>query len=1006
MNLPVGRGVLAGVLFLVLSTVHGLAGSNDFFARVWQTDDGLPDNNISGAAKSPDGYLWVGTLGGLMRFDGARFQEFSPAQLEGVPNKVVRSLIVDHRGRLWFAMDRGVVVCVDSNTARVFTERDNLPDTQATTMAEDSEGGIWLSYYFRPQVARIVGEQVTVFTVREGLPAGNTPVGFATDTKGRLWFVKGKNVGLFRDGHFQVVLTFPETAIRITKAGAGGIWICAGSRVLLYDEGRGLDDAGDLPADVWPTTLLEDRSGALWIGTGAHGLFRRDESGIQPMRTSHREITCLAQGREGNIWVGTAGGGLNRLRPRAVELLDTQSGLPFESVRSVCEDNGGFMWVATQNGTVARQTGSEWSILTSATNWPGGRANCIATGPAGTVWIGTGDRGLVRWQDGRFKVWRKRNGLTTDGVRSLLVSSNGDVWLPWPNRLQRLRGEELTNFELPEPTRAIRGIAEDAAGNIWLGTSEGRLYRFNGSAVVNETTLLPARAGAIRCLCATTDGSLWIGYGGSGLGWLRAGKYGQVTTAQGLHDDSISQIIHDGAGRLWLAGNHGIFQLEMQEVIGVAEGRFARVRSIVYGRSEGLPSLQANYDNYPGAIRGRDGRIWIAMRTGLALVHTEIIRDNPDPPPVFVERVAVDGQTLAIDESGLPLRPPAARQLLDLRSPREALMVRPNHRKLEIEFTALSFTAPENVHFKYRLDGYDEDWVEAGTQRYASYSRLAAGRYQFRVIACNNAGVWNEHGSTFGIIVQPFLWQTWSFRVAALAMFTLSVIAIVRYVSFRRLHRRLRLLEQQAALHNERGRIAQDIHDDLGATLTQIALLSELAREDMAEPEKAGEHVQKISVSARQVMKSLDEIVWAVNPRNDTLPHLIDYLGQFSVDFLRVPGIRCRLDLPEAPAALNLSSDVRHNLFLAVKEALNNIVKHARASEVWVRVTLAKDVLRVVVEDNGQGFERAPENAWADGLRNMRQRLTAIGGRCRIDSQTGAGTTITFEVPFERSKAR
>jgi signal transduction histidine kinase len=255
----------------------------------------------------------------------------------------------------------------------------------------------------------------------------------------------------------------------------------------------------------------------------------------------------------------------------------------------------------------------------------------------------------------------------------------------------------------------------------------------------------------------------------------------------------------------------------------------------------------------------------------------------------------------------------------------------------------------------------------------------------------------------FAIVVQPFFWATWPFRLGTLVVFTLSVIAIVRYVSFRRLRLRLRTLEQQAALHNERARIAKDIHDDLGATLTQIALLSELAQQDMTAPEKAGEHVQKISANARQVMKSLDEIVWAVNPRNDTLPHLIDYLGQFSVDFLRMPGIRCRLDLPEHPPAINLSADVRHNLFLAVKEALHNIVKHARASEVRLRVNVDNGTLSVVVEDNGQGFERAPADAWADGLRNMTQRLTAIGGQCRIESRAGAGTTITFEMPWQRN---
>ena len=233
-------------------------------------------------------------------------------------------------------------------------------------------------------------------------------------------------------------------------------------------------------------------------------------------------------------------------------------------------------------------------------------------------------------------------------------------------------------------------------------------------------------------------------------------------------------------------------------------------------------------------------------------------------------------------------------------------------------------------------------------------------------------------------------------------MFTGCVIAIVSYASFRRLRLRMRVLEQQAALHRERARIAKDIHDDLGANLTQIALLGELALQDRATPEKAGGRVEKISATARQAIKSLDEIVWAVNPRNDTLAHLIDYAGQFALDYLRVAGIRCRLDFPEQTPPREVSTDVRHNLFLVIKEALHNIVKHAHASEVQLRVTATEESLRLMVEDNGQGFDWPQEDARADGLRNMRQRLTEIGGECRIESRAGAGTKITVELPWPK----
>jgi signal transduction histidine kinase len=288
-----------------------------------------------------------------------------------------------------------------------------------------------------------------------------------------------------------------------------------------------------------------------------------------------------------------------------------------------------------------------------------------------------------------------------------------------------------------------------------------------------------------------------------------------------------------------------------------------------------------------------------------------------------------------------------------------------------------------------------------GEKRSAVYPRLPAGNYKFRVSACNVEGVWNEDAAVVGFAVSPFFWETWWFRGGVLFAFTGAIIATVRYVSFRRLRLQLQQLEQQAALHKERARIAKDIHDDLGANLTQISLIGELARQDSDTPEKVTTHIEKISGTARQAIKSLDEIVWAVNPRNDTLAHFIDYTGQFALDYLRLAGIRCRLDLPEQPPVRELSTDVRHNLFLVVKEAINNTVKHAHATELRLRIGVTDEKLEISVEDNGRGFDQPPEAAGADGLRNMRQRLADIGGQCWIQGRPGAGAKVTIEFPWQ-----
>jgi signal transduction histidine kinase/ligand-binding sensor domain-containing protein len=995
------RAALLAGLISASAAVANAATNSPWLARTWQSDDGLPGNIVTGVSQTPNGYLWVATQNGLVQFDGVRFRQITLPKVPGRRSSILRTLLRGREGNLWLGTDGAALVRLDQSGTNSHTVAEGLPYSQPVDMAQDRNGAIWMAFLNRT-VCRITGDRVEVFGPAEGLPGGNGPCAVASDAEAQLWFAQGGRVGVFRGDRFQVLATLEDSSMRIAGARAGGVWVCAGLRLFRYEEGAGPVELGKLSperAGAAPTAILEDRSGAVWIGTSTSGLFRYEGKHFEKVQTSHLEIESLTEDREGNLWVGTGGGGLDRLRPRVLELQGTESGLPFESVISVCEDAVGGFWATTQDGVLARWQGTTWAAILKADGWPGGSATCLAADRQGGLWVGTRNRGIYRWQNGKFSRLDRRDGLAGDNIRALLATPSGDLWIGLDSQpaLQRLRDGVLRTYALPSTNRAIRAMAEDAAGDIWMGTTDGLLLRLKGDQILNETQDTQSPPPPIRCLYATPDGTVWIGYAGAGIGRWKAGHYARVGMTQGLLDGHISQMVVDDRGSIWLAGNRGIFQVWRQELDEVMDGHATHVRSIIYGRDEGLSSLQANYGYAPGALRSRDGRIWFLMRTGLAVVRAKNVRDNLLPPQVMIEEMVVDGRPVnpqAEDGETHPAVPP---------SKDTTLRLPPGHRRLDFEFTALSFMAPENVHFRYRLEGVDDDWVEAGTRRNASYPRLAAGRYRFQVLACNNTGIWNETGATLGFAVLPFFWQTWWFRLAVLAGSTLALMAIVRYVFFRRLRLQLRVLEQQAALHKERARIAKDMHDDLGASLTQIALLSELARQDISAPQKAAEHIQKISGTARQVVKSLDEIVWAVNPRNDTLAHLIDYVGQFTLDFLRAPGIRCRFDLPENPPARNIPADVRHNLFLVIKEALHNIVKHAHPSEVWLRASVSNQGLQIIIEDNGCGFERPPEDAWADGLRNMRQRMAEIGGEFRIESQVGAGTKIRLQLPWPRS---
>jgi signal transduction histidine kinase len=349
----------------------------------------------------------------------------------------------------------------------------------------------------------------------------------------------------------------------------------------------------------------------------------------------------------------------------------------------------------------------------------------------------------------------------------------------------------------------------------------------------------------------------------------------------------------------------------------------------------------------------------------------------------------------------------------------DGLMLAPDHLRLEFRFAALSFTSPGKVKFKYRLLGLDRDWVDSGNKRSASYSQLPPGSYQFECIACNDYGVWNTRGAGLAFTVMPFFWQTWWFlTLCGFAVFLFGAWA-VRFEIHRRMQRQVAHLEQERAIERERTRIARDIHDDIGASLTRITLLSQWIPGGPGQESGATAVLQEISGTAREVTQSLDEIVWAVNPKHDTLESLVCYMAKFFQDFLGAAHVRCRLDLPAVVPDWSLSTHIRHNLFLAFKEVLNNAVKHSEASEVWLSLRIDPAAFVFAIGDNGRGMPTpcgpegangrpcGPEGAnGRNGMSNLQHRLAQIGGRCEIVTRSGAGTTVTFVIGRPRSARR
>jgi ligand-binding sensor domain-containing protein/signal transduction histidine kinase len=1000
-----GRTVIAAL-------PNGTPVDDSYTARVWQADDGLPENRVVGVVQSADGYLWVATQGGLVRFDGVRFQRVDLAGAPGTIAGTMRVLIQDRYGRIWLAKEEGGrLFCFEGAQMRTLKTEPELPGNETQrSMAVDGAGGLWVSYTSGKLICCRLDGTVETFTAKEGLPSGGGVCWLASGRDGTLWFAKGSRVGIFRDGRFNVLENFGSAALQIAPARSGGIWVCVDQRVLKFDQGVETVELGKIiPAEareragLEPTVLLEDRSGAVWVGTVSAGLYRCDSNGIVRVEVSNPGILSLTEDREGNLWVGTRGGGLNKVRRRMTAMINSASGLPFEAVQSVCQDTSGALWAVGDNGRIARHAQAAWTLQTLADGDRSAFVTCVAAETNGVVWVGARGGRLYRWQAGEFQEMGLRERVQQRALRSLLVSRSGDLWIGTDSSdvLYRKRGEQLQSFSLPPGRRFVRAMAEDAAGNFWAGASDGLLVRVTGDTLVDETAKSPATS--IRGLYAAKDGDLWLGYAGAGVGRLRDGQITSFTTEQGLPNDYVSQILEDDRDSLWFAGNQGIFQVRKQDFEDVAQGVTTRMTPVVYGRSEGIPGLQASFDFCPASVCTTSNRLLFSMLSGLAEVRLENARLNYRPPEVFVERVTADDRTFAVYQALTTTTVTNTKPPLELRNhgPKAELRFPAGIQQVRFEFTALSFVAPENVKFRYQLEGLDENWVDAGNRRVASYTHPPPGQYRFQVTACNNDGIWNKTGDTLSVVFEPYLWETLWFKLAVTGI-SFAVVCGVVVLELRRRHRReVERLEHQRALEVERTRIARDLHDDLGVGLTEIGLLGDLAGTTTGLPEASRDRLQEITGRARSLAASLDEIVWAINPANDTSQSLVDYFFPYAQRLLGSAAIRCRLEVIEPLPSGNLSAEDRHEFFHAYKEALNNIIRHAGATQVQIIFSAAGKDLMIRIADNGRGLEGADSKGAHHGLPGMRERLLQLGGRCEITSDGSGGTTVVFILPVQ-----
>ncbi|SPE57012.1 Histidine kinase [Verrucomicrobia bacterium] len=984
--------------------------------ELWQGGEGWPQGPVTAVIQSHDGYIWLGTYTGLMRFDGVRFTVFDSSNARGLKNSRVTSLYEDDQQVLWIGHETGELTRFANGTFEPMALGPAWPGGAIEGISTDDQGDLWL-----------LNGTGFLFRVRDGQSAeapgasATRKAIFTRARNGKLWIVCSGSVALLEQGK-TVPVQFPDSTSndffeQACPAHEGGLWVLGNQRVRRFRDGHWLSqEAEGPPGGAAVTVMIETRSGALLAGTLREGLYVLTP-GARPLHfnrangLTHDWIRTLCEDREGNIWIGT-GGGFQGLRPRKVQMLDAPDHWQGCVVLSFCVRADGSAWIGTEGAGLYHYDHGNWANFTETNGVANAFVWSVLETKGGQLLVGTWGGGLLVKEGDRFGCPSELSRLTTPVV-SMYEGAKGEVWIGTISGLHRYEGGKLTwsagkdKLLLPD----VRTIAEGADGTLWFGMSGGGLGALKDGTLRQFTKADGLPGDFVMCLTPEPDGTLWFGTSDNGLGRWKAGKFAGISTEQGLPNNVISHIVDDGAGNFWIGTHAGILRVSKADLERCADGLTNSVYSLSYGRAEGLASPICSGGFQPGACRTPDGQLWFPTAKGLAIIDPANVTANAVPPPVVIEELRVDGQLQNLAPSGsksgrvapVALGPKGA-----------ALQIAPGRQRFEFHYTGLSFTAPDKVRFKYKLEGLQQDWTDAGAERVANFSYLRPGPYTFHVTACNNDNVWNDEGAALAFTVLPQFWQTWWFNLVSLASGAGGVGAGVFWLSRRRVRRRLEQSERQRALERERTRIARDIHDDLGASLTRITLLSQTARSELDANHQAAADVDRIYTTARELTRAMDEVVWAVNPQHDSLDSLVTYLGRFAQNFLSAAQIRCRLEVPVSLPAWPLTAETRHNVFLAFKEALHNVVKHAGASEVRICLELLPDGFVLLIVDNGHGFDwnQIKPRATPDGVRmasgngvpNMQKRLEEVGGRCEWITAPQEGTRVKFWISVERAR--
>jgi len=983
-----------------------------FVFRTWKLEDGLPHNSVTAIAQSPDGYLWLGTYNGLARFDGVHCHVLGLK--DGLRSLQISALLQDSHGTLWIGTVGGGLSRLEHGEIKTLTSAEGLAgDTVNDNMlVEDQAGSIW------------IGTTSGLNHWKNGALTNDIPANvkneyisaLALDHDGSLWIgTSGRKLISLRAGNIETNAVPPEVplieALMVDRQ--NNLWMAAPDGRVFCRNNSDHNWIAFGPTNGLPNAILnklaQTQDGTIWVGSFDQGIYFLKDGRFTGLREtdglSSDAIYALFSDRDQFFWVGTRAGGLCRLTPRHLYNLKVLENGVECFPHSLAETPDGTLWVGTAGRGLFQWDGIFFDQFLSTPPLNGHMfVRTVLAGHDGSLWWGAGPA-LYQWKDNQLVHYFNGNNepwLVGDRVFALCDTPEGGLWVGTFNG--QLKYWQNTNFVSVGHfgSQPITDIVRQRNGAVWIGTLGGGLVRLQDGIQTTFTMKDGLNSTLIQTLFLDHNDDLWIGTVGGGLSRWRAGKFSSYGLQQGLADDSVSQIVEDDTDNLWLGCNRGIMRVNEADLDRVASHADTVLHPQILSWREGMLSEQCVV-GFNAAIKTRKDKLLFSTSKGIVVVDPNEHIAKASPPRVLLEKVVVDGNDETSKFSNATSLPDS--QVTAQDNPAAVPELGPGPKVVKFQFTGLSFDAPELIQFRYQLEGADSGWVDADNDRVASYAHLPPGHYNFHVIACNAQGVWNQTGAAVQFYVLPFFWQRgWFVALAYLVVVGFSAAAVLVIVR-QRYRRQLKFLEMERATENERARIARDLHDEVGSSLTRISMLSEQIQARLSEPEQLKARTLKLSDFVVRTTRAFEEIVWAVNPRNDSLRSLLEYLTHFANELFDDSGITCRFKIPDNLPDIALPPEIRHGIFLVIKEALNNALKHAAASHVTLQAELDSRSLLITVQDDGKGFEAntsTTENIGHNGLPNMRQRIKNLGGQLEIESRPGAGTTIRIHLAQDK----